>query len=833
MLFAKEVVIQPEEEERIMRLSLTSGEVLSENQIAYKNASGWYISLLDFMESLGFEVEMSSTRQELRGKTEAPRLNVLFDAKNCNITKKLDDEETSFKEDCGKMFFLGEELVIHEDLLSKVLELKFEMDSLKSKMIFSTSVPYPVIQSIRRSQTKIKGLEFKELKESFPILDGDSSSLSNIFLDQKLQPYWSSQLDPEVGLEYSTSASTEVLGTEVYLQGEGRTSENSYARMRAEKHFYGASDNAWIRSLRVGDISMNQVDMIGGSNFGKGISISNYGFDESSTYSFTVIEGDLEQGWEVELYLNQSLIDRKQATLNGRYRFENLPLIYGQNKYLLKFYGPQGQSRTEYKTINVGQGMLRKGETKYFINGAEVKGHFDSSAQIETHLFKNLSAQMGFSRAPLGVLEEERHSYSLLGVRSYFGSLSGAFRYANQLDAGDAFGWQMQFPLGISNWSAEHYAMSEFQSPVLNTSGTPANGQTRLNVALPLFGRINALYRFNQKTYQSQKAQNDLLQVLSLTSGKFSWTFQNELITRDENSIALRYNSYNWSLRPTLNYSFQDVTSAAFQVQWDSGKGTRIQTRANYDFNTYKPLYGLGTNTSLSKVNLIFNAQTDGDKEHEIRCGFSFSLDWSLKRKELHWNKDPIAEKGNADMEVFIDENGNGRKDEKDSAYENARIQWLQGRKDYSTLSNGLISVYELPVFRDVEVKVSPASIQDPNLRPKEKGYRLLLQPGQKNHFKIPLERIYELEGQVISQKDYIPRIRFELFDVESDKKVENANLDRDGYFLFQNLKRGKYVLKPNSQQVRELRLKLQPDSYTVDTNNPDDLDQSFVFTLR
>ena len=136
MLFAKEVVIQPEEEERIMRLSLTSGEVLSENQIAYKNASGWYISLLDFMESLGFEVEMSSTRQELRGKTEAPRLNVLFDAKNCNITKKLDDEETSFKEDCGKMFFLGEELVIHEDLLSKVLELKFEMDSLKSKMIF-------------------------------------------------------------------------------------------------------------------------------------------------------------------------------------------------------------------------------------------------------------------------------------------------------------------------------------------------------------------------------------------------------------------------------------------------------------------------------------------------------------------------------------------------------------------------------------------------------------------------------------------------------------------------------------------------------------------------
>ena len=69
----------------------------------------------------------------------------------------------------------------------------------------------------------------------------------------------------------------------------------------------------------------------------------------------TRFEGDLPSGWDAELYRNGELLAFSRSDGSQRYVFDDVPLIYGDNRFEIILYGPQGQQRSRLETINVGQ----------------------------------------------------------------------------------------------------------------------------------------------------------------------------------------------------------------------------------------------------------------------------------------------------------------------------------------------------------------------------------------------------------------------------------------------------------------------------------------------
>ena len=65
------------------------------------------------------------------------------------------------------------------------------------------------------------------------------------------------------------------------------------------------------------------------------------------------LQGDIQPGWDVELYRNDVLINALTAGPDGRYVFNDIELLYGNNTFRLIFYGPQGQIREKTKQVLV------------------------------------------------------------------------------------------------------------------------------------------------------------------------------------------------------------------------------------------------------------------------------------------------------------------------------------------------------------------------------------------------------------------------------------------------------------------------------------------------
>jgi hypothetical protein len=104
---------------------------------------------------------------------------------------------------------------------------------------------------------------------------------------------------------------------------------------------------AGVHSYILGDIYQGIPNLVSNSNTGRGFSIDRYPAGRSGNLSLATIAGDAPPGWEVELYRNGSLLDFATVGVDGRYFFPNQDIPFGENVFVAKLYGPQGQTRED------------------------------------------------------------------------------------------------------------------------------------------------------------------------------------------------------------------------------------------------------------------------------------------------------------------------------------------------------------------------------------------------------------------------------------------------------------------------------------------------------
>src|SRR4029079_16681970 len=116
-------------------------------------------------------------------------------------------------------------------------------------------------------------------------------------------------------------------------------------RVRA---FRSDPDGGLLRPLHAthfgfGDVEGFDSGLTGSVASGRGAVITNRPLAIRAAFDRTHFEGDLPAGWEAELYRNGELLGFAKPSSGQRYVFDDVQLLYGENRIQIILYGPQGQ----------------------------------------------------------------------------------------------------------------------------------------------------------------------------------------------------------------------------------------------------------------------------------------------------------------------------------------------------------------------------------------------------------------------------------------------------------------------------------------------------------
>ena len=228
----------------------------------------------------------------------------------------------------------------------------------------------------------------------------------------------------------------------------------------------------------LGDVSATAVPLVSHSMAGRGLRVSSRPKSYVAEFDRITIEGDLPDGYDVELYRNSILIDaqRRGEGQAGRYRFSNVQLFRGTNNIRVEFYGPQGQRRTETRAYNVGGARVSVGKVYYDVSAHEAgrsvfgfddrkerypDGRFGGAARFDYGYSRDISLTGGIVAAPVprrkrrgGTTvadDDEYRYYATTGLRTQYDGVAIVADSAFDHTGGAALGLGAQ--MAVDHWN--------------------------------------------------------------------------------------------------------------------------------------------------------------------------------------------------------------------------------------------------------------------------------------------------------------------------------------------------------------------------------------------
>ncbi len=576
----------------------------------------------------------------------------------------------------------------------------------------------------------------------------------------------------------------------------------------------------------VGDVSGPTNRLIAGGS-GRGAEVTNRPLFNPAAFDRTRFDGDLPAGWDAELYRNGQLVAFAKSGASQRYAFEDVELGYGDNRFEIVTYGPQGQQRSRVETINVGQEHVPPGKTYYYVGlnqpGSDLLGFVgdrgpvdrvvgddraavpkvQAAAALEHGLDKRTSVS---ALAAMMLVGDERLTFIEGSVRRSIGAALVEAAVARQSGGGTALRGSAIARFGAVDVAAEAVAAQDFfyqgrfETRLRDARLTVAAPFKLGKLPLQIQGDARHIDRHDQRSTRfGARIQGHVSRVNFATGieyerrrglvGDVSDRF--DLVTLASGRIGqVRVRGgARWEISPRARLSTADVSafwSASDRADWEAGIG-------------YEAL-GKRTRARLSHIRrfdaLAAAASLEAASDGSIAVGLNlnFSLDGS--RRGLRPVRDPLASVGQVEAQVFRDDNLNGRRDAGEAVEEGALLTASTALALHPSGKNGLASANGLTAFRPVAVGVDASSLSDPSLAPRHALQVVVPRPGVTARIDIPLIGAGDIEGVLVKDDGSgIEGLDLELVDAQG-RTVATARSDYDGFFLFERVAYGNYSFR-------------------------------------
>lgn len=798
--------------------------------IAVKQPQSAYIGLQGLADAIRFPIEVEFDGRAAQGwffeESNRFELTVGEDQRlYVNVNGQL-------YEHSSQSYQILDDIYVSPELIAAWFGISLEFDFLQSIVKLSTSRPLPFLAQIIREKRRVSNrlLASKPYKKR----DYELWTLPNSNLRFSYR-----------NISNSDNASLSFQGANDVLYHSSTYSIN-VANLTDDPQLLGflefdknlelsdTPNDSEITRYRFGDI----VVANGGVARGVGFEFTNRTTQSYTNTDTIVVDGQIPEGWDVELYRNDVLINNQINVSGGRYVFENVHLFLGVNEIKTILYGPEGQVREtkelytidEHRRDNSYIVSLQKLGTDLFsnLNSSTEQGYLFNGSLLTKKLFgqpinfdvqlfdeeskedlrQRYSASTSFrptagSLLTVRLSEEVSNSRSLsTSFNTSFGQQSVNFGLGygqNLADDEDAVSGSFRFSGPIAqggNWSVHHQTSFSIRPETENT----AEQERRVENNLTL--RINRYHVSNRLFWQSNSNDEEIL----------------------NGGLQLNLPWQGARLRSTLNYTVRpeaELDSVTIGLDNHLFNKFNLSTDASYNFLQSE------TAARAALTWLQGDVWISGSVNYNTATGYSFGVTAQvglgvnpLDNTAFTSNRN-LSHAGSQIVRVFEDKNFNGVYDGNDILVEGVVVKLPQFSRSESSNTRGMAIFESLPNGHS-DVFVEPTSIPDPFLRPTIEGFSIKPRKGVTDVIEYPLVRTSELEGYVRGINEFGAEYQAGGVKIElrnSQGQILASTLSSlDGYYLLTDLMPGEYTLSIplSSLQKKGLRF-LEPQSVSLE----------------
>ncbi len=824
-----------------------SRKVLNKGLIGYGNQDKVLLALNEITNSLDFNIDVDPANGQANGWFITEDSKFELDVPKSKLM--INGEKYSLPD--GHIEVGKNDIYVDSRSLTEWFPVDFNIAFSDLTVDINPREKLPFQEKLDRELRREKLAKEKSNLPKLPRAETEYHLSSMPFVDVNLSStFTNNNQESKVGSKYSILSRGDLanMSSSIYLSGDNEDGLNNL-RLLMEKTDpeHGLLGDLNASKFSFGDINPSYFPIHSNYPIERGVTIQKGDIERSGVFDTTNFKGNLQPGWEVEVYHNERLVASTMVGEDGLYRFDEVPVYYGKNDFKLISYGPQGQTKEETKLITVGEDMIQKGKEGYQlsisqqgtklidVNKEDDEEPGDDSARLVTNyeygLSNNLSLSTGISSFEIG---KKRHGYLNFGIKGVAGRIAAKADVVHDIADGDAFHMVTQTGLGPLSIRAEHEMFSDFidedtadsTDPLQSTTNVKANGllpdtnlfsQTQYGFSFENVIRKDSHYSIYGMDLYIAKHFKKISLSNSLHGKKSTYEPLSDPIVNGSFRAIGNFNS-NY-IRGTLNYDVQpeiSLKSLNLLNRWQINKGLSLNARLLRNLQEQGKSEGsLSLNWDTGKFLLTPRLSYDSDGIFRAFIGLDFSFGQEPRTDRFELSSKQLADSGAVSAFVFNDKNANQLFDEGDEPLKDVEIKAIQAGKSSKTDSSGVAFITGLTKNATTDVEINSDSLEDPFWVPSFKGNSITPPPGNVHLFDFPVISTGEVDGTiyVVDQEGKKTRLKsaeIQLLD-ESGKEVQTIKSEFDGFYLFMKVPPGAYTVRVNPDDLKSRGLLSTP----------------------
>ena len=434
-----------------------------------------------------------------------------------------------------------------------------------------------------------------------------------------------------------------------------------------------------------GDVAGLDSRLTGSAASGRGAVVTNRPLLSPTAFDRTRFEGDLPSGWDAELYRNGELLGFARSGPDQRYVFDDIQLLYGENRITIMLYGPQGQVRTRDEMVNVGRDHVPPGSTWYWAGAnqpgrdllsfreAPESSHPEAQATVSVEHGVDERTSVG-ALARMMLVDDERLTFVEGSVRRSVGSALIEVSGAYDGKGGTAARAQLLAKVGSVNATVEAMVAKDFHlrggrpvsqkdvraavdAPIrIGRTTLPAHGEIRWtdrgdgSRQLEAAARLSAsIDRFNLAT--DVRFRRHYLRSGPEPPNELEWSVIGSGRVGD---VRLRGQS-TFEVSPGARFR-----SAELSAYWSASDKADWEGALAYDGGSSRVRGRISHIRRLDTMAIAVTGEASTDGALALGVNLAFSLD---PGRRFQMSRQPLASAGAIHARVYRDLNDNGRRD--------------------------------------------------------------------------------------------------------------------------------------------------------------------------
>ena len=782
-----------------------------------------YLPIVDVFSFLKIKNVQSSQLDSISGFFINQQATYLIDKQNNRITF----QNKAYNLKSTDMVKTETNLYLRSNFFGQIFGLDCVFSFRSLSVTLTTKLELPIIREMRQEQMRANINNLKgEVKadtivgRNFPVFHVGMADWSVISTQQ---------LGGKVDTRLNLALGTVIAGGEAnFLLNYSNNTPFTEKQQQYQWRFVN-NDRTFLRQVTAGKIYTQATSSIYDPVVG--IQLTNTPTTYRRSFGSYTLSDITEPNWLVELYVNNVMVDYMKADASGFFKFE-VPLVYGSSEVKLKFYGPWGEERVKEETISIPFNFLPPKELEYNLSAGIVEDTLRSRfsrASLNYGISRRMTVGAGVEYLS-SVITGNAMPYLSTSLRLFNGLMvTGEYSYGVRAKGllSYRFPSNLQFEINYTKYDKGQKAI------IYNYLE-----ERKATVSIPIKGKSFSAYSrftFNQIVLPGLKNTNAEM----LLSGSFFGVNTNLSTYGLFTDLSNPYIYSNLS----LSFKFPARISLTPQAQYEYNSNKLISVRAslekplfkkgffnmsfeqNYRSNTRSIEFGFRYDLSFAQTGLSFRNTNDLNTMVESARG---SLLYDRKTRYLGTNNRTSVGKGGIAILPFLDVNSNGHYDHGEPKAAGLQFKINGGtivRNDKDTT----IRILDLTPYTSYMLELDKNSFDNIAWQMQKLTMKVMIDPNQFKTIEVPIGIMGEASGTVYNGSRGQGRILVCFY--RNSKLVARTLTETDGYFSYLGLKPGKYTVRIDPGQLKNINMVSAPEkigatfSKSIDGDIVEDLD--------